>query len=82
MSDLPDILDPNLFAISFNAVRKVEPTEIPDLPLGLDVIHMDNEAIEELVDSVIRAEETGELRRMTYSPCFPRSTHDPDQPTP
>lgn len=66
MAALPEILDPHLFAISFNSVRPIEPIAIPDLPLGMNVFHMDNEAIEEIVDSVIRAEDTGELVRMQY----------------
>jgi hypothetical protein len=37
-------------------------------PNGLEVIQHDNEAIEEVADSVARAEAMGELPRMTYSP--------------
>lgn len=38
----------------------------PMRPDDLDVIHMDNDAIEEVRDSAERAEETGSIPRMDY----------------
>lgn len=51
-------------------------TPEPMRPDSLDVVHMDNDAIEDVRDSAERAEETGELPRMDYRRIADREAAD------
>lgn len=77
-----NMLDLASFVCGFGQVRANEPTPIPDSPHRVhhqDVVHMQNEGIEEVAASTERAEETGDLRRMVYSPCCPVMAEEAEQ---
>jgi hypothetical protein len=84
-----DILDHAHFVCGFKQVRATEPTPIPDIPMpglsawerpdNLDVIQMNNEAIEEVAASVEAAEFAHELPRMVYAPCCPVMKEESEQ---
>ena len=72
----------DMFAKIFGAPAPRIPE--PMRPDALDVIHMDNDAIEDVRDSAERAEETGELPRMDYGRIADREAnikgaHDDDR---
>lgn len=81
MKSLLEMLDPQGFASQFGNVRATERTPIPAIPMpGLsawerpdyaDVILMDNEGAEDVRDSVLLAEEVGDLPRMDYGRTLP-----------
>lgn len=76
MKSFLEVLDPAGFASQFGLVRKPDPTVIPDPPSRpdyADVLDHDNNAIDEINDSVLDAENAGVLSRLKYPlPLEPR----------
>jgi hypothetical protein len=84
-----DILDHAHFVCGFQRVCAADPAPIPEIPMPglsawerpdyLDVLHMGNEAIDDIVDSVIAAENAHQLPRMVYAPCCPVMKEESEQ---
>ena len=76
MKSFLEVLDPQSFASQFGLVRKPDSTVIPNPPRRpdyADVLDFDNNAIEEINDSVLDAEFQGVLSRLEYPlPLEPR----------
>lgn len=69
MRSLLEMLDPNGFTQQFDMVRKPDPVSIPDPPGRpdmADTIDHDNNAINEINESVLDAEINGGLPPMAY----------------